>query len=184
MNINPANLISIIRVAMIFVAVYFLLEVSTSQGNFIALIIISAAIVLDAVDGKVARKFGYQDEVGKLTDLYADHVVANLIWVTLAFIGVVPVWIPLIATTRDMAVDFFRQIISIQTGKNGFEQVVNLPTGWLSASRSMRFVYALLKLGVWALALTAMYFPITTIVNYLAWLTLFVCLLRAVPAFR
>lgn len=184
MKINPANIISVFRVIMVFVAVYFLLEVPTSFGKIFALTIISFAVLLDAVDGKIARKFGFEGEVGKLTDLYADHMVANIIWVSLAFLGLVSPWIPLIATTRDMAVDFFRQVVAAATGLNGFQQVAEVSTGWLSGSRPMRFGYGFLKLVAWAAALSLFYFPVHTAVSCLVWLTLFVCLLRAIPAFQ
>lgn len=180
--INPANAISIARTIMVFASIYLLLEIQGDVANVTALIIITIAVLLDAVDGKIARLFGFQSETGILTDLYADHIVANLIWVSLAFLGLVPIWIPLIATTRDLVVDWFRQVGSIKTGLNGFEQVTSLSFGWISASRTMRGLYGELKLVVWGLALLSIYFPLPTLVSLLAWTTLGICLLRAFPA--
>ncbi len=180
--INPASAISIARTIMVFASIYLLLEIRGDVANVTALIIIAIAVLLDAVDGKIARAFGFQSETGMLTDLYADHIVANLIWVSLAFLGLVPIWIPLIATTRDLIVDWFRQVGSIKTGLNGFEQVTNLSFGWISASRTMRGLYGGLKLVVWGLALLSIYFPLPKLVPLLAWTTLGICLLRAFPA--
>ena len=182
-QINPANFISVFRIFLVFVAVYLLVEDGGKNGTLVAASIIALAVMLDAVDGMVARTFGFEGEVGKISDLYADHIVANVIWVTLAFIGLVPVWVPLITTTRDFAVDWLRQAGSFCTGLNGFEQVEESHFHWLVSSRWMRASYGVLKLASWGLALASIFLPIGAIFPIVVWMTVVVCLLRAFPAF-
>lgn len=181
MNINPASIVTWFRVALVFFAVYLKLETSTGDGTIA--IMLAVGMFLDGVDGKIARLFHFEDEVGKLNDLYADHMTANAIWVMLAYVGSVSIWIPIIATSRDMAVDLLRQAGVARTGLNGFEQVADSRYGWLSASRAMRFFYGMLKATAWTLALTSSYLPIPYAVNALAWFTVAICLVRAIPAF-
>lgn len=139
-------------------------------------------MLLDAIDGKVASVWGYDDEVGKLSDLYADHIFANVIWVALASLGLVSVWIPLVTTTRDLVVDWFRQASAVRTGLNGFQQVRASGWRWVVSSRTMRFLYAGAKVVVWCAAVIGLYFPISGMIRMLVGLTVGLCLLRAIPA--
>ena len=181
MRINPANLISVFRTLLVFVAVYLLVEVGGKNGTLTAISIIAFAILLDAVDGIVARVFGFEGEAGKLSDLYADHIVANTVWVTLAFLDLVPVWVPPITTTRDLVVDWFRQAAALCTGLNGFEQVENSSLHWLVSSRWMRASYGGLKLAAWGLVSVSIMMPIGPLLPIVIWVTVTVCFFRAFP---
>ena len=59
-RINPANLISVFRALLVFVAVYLLVEVGGRNGTLAAASIVAFAVLLDAIDGIVARAFGFQ----------------------------------------------------------------------------------------------------------------------------
>ena len=124
----------------------------------------------------------FRGEVGKLSDLYADHIVANAVWVTLAFLDLVPIWVPLITTTRDLVVDWFRQTGAFCTGLNGFEQVENSRFRWLVSSRWMRASYGGLKLVVWGFALASIFMSLGVVLPLIVWVTVAVCLLRALPS--
>ena len=182
-RINPANIICIVRVILAFVAIYLLLEVKGTTGNLCASGIIFVAIMLDAVDGMVARWFGFEGEVGKLSDLYADHIVANIFWVSFSSLGLISVWVPLITTTRDMIVDWLRQVYSSATGMNGFQQVDSSRFKWIVSSRFMRAFYAGLKLCSWSGLVLSLFFSVMTpYVQVLIGITVVVCLLRAIPS--
>lgn len=180
--VNPANVICIIRALLAFVAVGLLIE---DGSRLIVCTLVFTSVILDAVDGIVARWFGFDGEVGALTDIYTDHIIANALWVLFAVVGVIPIWVPLLTTTRDMVVDYCRQVTAVVTGQNGFQQVGCSRLRWIVSSRFMRAFYAGCKLVSWCLLVIAPLVASTyldTFLMYLVWFTCFLCIIRALPA--
>lgn len=184
-RVNPATAVTIIRVLMIFVAIV-IIRLAVSKGLvFTAAIIVAMGIVLDALDGKIARLCGCQDEVGKLSDIYADHIVANAMWVTLAVSGLVPLWVPLVTTTRDLVVDWFRQATAIRTGLNAFQQVEISRFRWIVSSRMMRGGYATMKLMAWVGLILSAYLTVSEVgLQVLVVSTVIICIVRALPCIK
>jgi len=178
-RINVANLISIARAFLAFVAAGLLLYGDGESFAVAAASVIFIAVFLDALDGHIARKFGYQSKVGELTDLYTDHILANTVWVVLSYFGFVSVWVPLTTTTRDLIVDWFRQAGFTVTGLNGFEQVRLSRFQWIVSSRHMRALYGGLKACSWVGLLVL---PMESQMPIVVWITVAVCLLRSFPS--
>ncbi len=179
MKLRLANVLCLIRIAGSFTAGYLLLSGSHSEPRALALLIIIGCVLLDAIDGRVARYFGQADEVGTLADLFADHIFANTIWVCLALLGLVSPWVPLVTTSRDMVVDWFRESNRLVT-KNGFEQVARSHLHWLCSSRTMRALYGGAKVTTWVLVLV----PVVpgNVAVIVTWLAVTMCLVRALPS--
>jgi len=64
-----------------------------------------AVIVLDAVDGWVARRTRTCTPAGAAFDTAADRVVENLYWVFFAATGLLSFWVPVIVATRGVLTD-------------------------------------------------------------------------------
>lgn len=75
---NLANLITLIRVIMIFTAVGLL-----NQGNMLwrkwGVIILCLAFLLDGLDGYIARKTNFSNKIGSLVDTLGDRITENVI---------------------------------------------------------------------------------------------------------
>ena len=182
MRINVANLISITRAVLAFVAAGLLLYGEGKSFALAAASVILIAVLLDALDGRIARRFGYQSKIGELSDLYTDHILANTVWVALSYLGFVSVWVPLITTTRDLIVDWFRQAGLVATGLNGFEQAFESRFKWVVSSREMRALYGVLKVFSWIGVSLASFLPIENQMQAIVWTTVAVCILRALPS--
>ena len=66
-----------------------------------------AVILLDAVDGWVARRTRTCTPGGAAFDTAADRVVENLYWVFFAAAGLVSFWVPVVVATRGVLTDRF-----------------------------------------------------------------------------
>jgi CDP-diacylglycerol--glycerol-3-phosphate 3-phosphatidyltransferase len=142
-----ANAITIFRVAMLFVAIYLLYEASL-RWVVVAMAMIAAAILLDGLDGWVARKYGKTSQLGAAFDIAGDRIAENALWVVFADLNLIGVWIPLLVLTRGFLVDSIRAI-SYSEGMTAFGEnnMMRSPiTRWLTAGRFMRTVFGLSKL--------------------------------------
>jgi CDP-diacylglycerol--glycerol-3-phosphate 3-phosphatidyltransferase len=104
MTWNLPNAITLIRIAIIPIFLFFLLSGTIQGGEVIALVIFTLAALSDAVDGWLARNRGQVTEFGKFADPIADKLLimaALLVFVGLGEIS--PIWI-VILLTREMLV--------------------------------------------------------------------------------
>lgn len=92
------NLICIVRIILVAPIVWSLLE-----GNYgLALLLILIAGLSDALDGYLARRFDWRTRLGGLLDPAADKLLMFAAFVTLAWIGLVPIWFSAIVVGRDL----------------------------------------------------------------------------------
>ena len=136
------------RVAAAFAAVGFF---AWGDGNlaayFAALGLIVAAIVLDGLDGYLARRKNLATALGAQFDILGDRIVENLLFTFFATGGLVTVWVPVFFFVRGTITDFFRGVAA-RSGRSGFGGASMLETWWgraLVASRLSRGAYAGLK---------------------------------------
>jgi len=102
------NIITLFRIALIPLFVYFLIFYNPVQGKFIAAGIFAFLALSDAIDGMLARKFGQVSALGKFLDPLADKflvVVALLGLTELRIVSSIPV---MIIVAREFAVMGFR----------------------------------------------------------------------------
>lgn len=94
---NVPNILTIIRIALIGVLVYFF-----SIGQlFWALIVFVTAGVTDYLDGYIARKYNLITTFGKLMDPLADKLMVVTTLICLTTIGRVPLWAPLVIAVKE-----------------------------------------------------------------------------------
>ena len=94
------NLICVLRMALTVPIVLLLAE--GRFGYTLALFVLAAAS--DALDGYLAKTFGWTSDVGKWLDPLADKMLLVSVFITLACIGLVPVWLAAVAVARDVVI--------------------------------------------------------------------------------
>ena len=113
---NTANKITLIRIAMIPVFLFFFLTNIVPFSSYIALLIFIVAAATDGIDGHIARKYNQITDFGKFIDPLADKIL-----VVSALIGMVyfrqisPVGV-IIIIAREFIVTGLR-IVAISSGK-------------------------------------------------------------------
>jgi len=94
------NMICIARIILVAPIVRSLLD----QRYGLALGLILIAGLSDALDGYLARRFDWRTRLGGLLDPAADKLLMFAAFVTLAWIGWVPVWFSAIVVGRDLLI--------------------------------------------------------------------------------
>lgn len=64
----------------------------------------AVAAVSDGADGLLAKRFGWQTELGAILDPAADKLLLTTVFVTLAFLGAIPIWLMLATISRDLVI--------------------------------------------------------------------------------
>ena len=94
------NMICVARIILVAPIVWSLVE----QRYGLALGLILVAGLSDALDGYLARRFDWRTRLGGLLDPAADKFLMFAAFVTLAWIGLVPVWFSAIVVGRDIII--------------------------------------------------------------------------------
>lgn len=99
-KLTVANLITVSRLVMLPVVVYFLIK----DLRIIAFIIMLISLLSDGVDGYVARRFDQETKLGKILDPLCDKIFLAGILITLVLIDSIPIWIVIIIIARDFLI--------------------------------------------------------------------------------
>ena len=154
-----ANLLTILRMILAVLAIEFLF---TGRPDFAvsAVFITLFVIVLDGLDGIVARALNEQSKFGSVFDILGDRVVENLYWIAFAVIGWVGVWVPMVVVARGILTDGLRSI-ALSQGYTAFgsdTMMKNKFCHFLTASRFSRATYGVAKTLVFLMLIIA-YIP-------------------------
>lgn len=150
-------------------------------------------IALDGVDGWVARRFNQETLFGATFDIAIDRIVETVLWVVLAHLGFIGVWVPLLFIIRGNLVDAIRSK-GAASGTAAFDMMQSPVGRFLVAGRFMRGFYAVLKAVTFAWILAwqpmpilapdfwqAWGYPLTAIGLVLAWASATICVVRGLP---
>lgn len=152
---NLPNKLTLIRIAMIPVFLFFLMCDFVPYSNYIALAIFILASVTDSLDGQIARKTGQITDFGKFADPLADKILvlsALIGLIELDQIGAIPV---IVIIAREFMVTGLR-IVAIGSGKviaAGFSGKLKTVTQMLVVilllvAQPIRAVYPSIELAV------------------------------------
>jgi cardiolipin synthase len=94
------NAITVIRIGLI-VPIAILLWTSDYVG---VLILMAIAAGSDALDGALARRYSWTSRMGALADPLADKLLVGVTLVIFTIQGHVPLWLAVIAITRDLII--------------------------------------------------------------------------------
>jgi len=142
------NQVTSARVMAAFAAVAIFAWAGRSlAADVAALGLIVAAIVLDGLDGYLARRKNLATALGAQFDILGDRIVENLLFTFFATGGLVSLWVPVFFFVRGTITDFIRSVAA-RSGRSGFGRNSMLESWWgraLVASRASRGAYAALK---------------------------------------
>jgi cardiolipin synthase len=91
------NLITLVRILTIVPIAVALMH----QRLDATLILFAIAAVSDALDGFLARRFGWQSELGSILDPIADKLLLATVFISLTVLGLAPLWLMAAALARD-----------------------------------------------------------------------------------
>ena len=192
-----ANLITLTRVLMLFVAVA-LLYTRNVRWTVVSLILVVVVILMDWLDGVVARAQNQATPVGAMMDILGDRIVENTLWIVFAHLHLIPVWVPIVVMIRGFVTDSLRGV-ALTRGQTPFGEktmVRGVVGRLLVSSRLSRALYAGAKVGAftWMIfylayqqvspAYQAPWLPVDrayAIGLFLVYMTVAFCLIRAVP---
>jgi cardiolipin synthase len=86
------------------VAVPLLVWLIIDQKMFAAFLVFMLAGISDAADGFLAKRYGWNTELGAYLDPIADKALLVTIYVTLGLAGHLPVWLVIAVVSRDILI--------------------------------------------------------------------------------
>ena len=151
-------------------------------------------LMLDTVDGVVARRRAETSLMGSVLDIAADRTYELALWVSFALLGLIPGLIPLVVLGRTTLTDALRSL-GVAGGAAPFDQPRSRLTRFLVSSPWMRTGYSCTKVAAFcglALAHAFLGFPAASLpaavapalllaANGVAWFAVVLCVARGLP---
>jgi len=185
---NIANLITVLRFPLLVVVV-LLLYYGGTVGPLIDVPLIVALILMDSLDGFVARRRREQTLIGGALDIAADRAVEIVLWVAYAQLRLISVIVPLTVVIRGALTDSIRNV-ALQHGQSAHSMMRARWSRWLVASGTMRAGYGVAKaIAFTLLALTlglqtrghTAWYSVWIVASVVSWLALALCIVRGLP---
>ncbi len=188
-----ANWITLSRFPLLL-AIVMILYRGTPTLQLAGVGLLFVGLMLDTVDGLVARHTGQTSLFGSVLDIAADRTYELVLWVVFADLGMISVIIPVIVIARTTLTDAFRSI-GIAAGAAPFEQHRSPLGRFLVGSPVMRTGYAVTKVVTfcglaWTMAVTSSDGSVTiggrtvdalAVFQATAWVAVFFCVFRGLP---
>lgn len=188
---NLANIVSISRIFVAYIAIALLFE-KTTWAYLLAFVLTAIAFAMDGLDGYLARKFNQSSKWGSVLDIIGDRIVEVSYWTVFAVLGWINILFPLVCVARAFTTDGIRSI-ALSKGMTAFGETSMQSTSWgkfICASRFMRISYAVAKVLAFML-LIVVFTPgmevwggthiLHTITMVFAWIAIIFCVVRAIP---
>jgi cardiolipin synthase len=99
-RLSIPNLITLARILLVPVVVWAI----ASNHMLFAFLLFAAAGVSDAVDGFLAKRFGWTSQLGAFLDPLADKVLIVAIYVSLGIADALPRWLVILVVSRDLLI--------------------------------------------------------------------------------
>lgn len=194
-----ANIITIARIILLFIGIGFIYS-HNIYGEILAFAIVIIVIIMDWIDGYVARKRGNTTPFGAVLDIMGDRIVESSLWIVFAHIHLIPVWVPIVVIVRGIITDSLRSV-ALTKGKTPFGEKTMIKTAMgrlIVSSRLSRALYGSAKVVTFCYlilylayieglkASPALFTPDWQASLYgagmtLVYITVFMCVARAVP---
>jgi len=187
-----ANLITLSRFVLLFpliVMAYY----APPHWQLLNAPLLIVIVALDGVDGWVARRRNETSVFGSIFDVAIDRAVENVLWVVLADLDLVPIWVALTFIVRGTVVDSIRYA-AISRGETAFGMMRSPWGRFIVASRFMRGFYGTVKAVAFGAIFLFQPWPLLfpelwqhwgtiagMIVNLLVYASVALCLIRGAP---
>lgn len=185
---NVANLITVLRFPLLVVVV-LLLYYGGTVGQLLDAPLIVALILMDSLDGIVARRRDEQTLIGGALDIAADRAVEIVLWVAYAQLRLILVAIPLTVIIRGALTDSIRNV-ALQHGQSAHSMMRSSWSRWLVASGTMRSGYGVVKAVAFTLLALALglqtgghpaWYSVWTVASVVSWIAVAFCIVRGLP---
>ncbi len=183
-----ATLITLARFPLLAIVVATLYGGSTTI-RLVGVVVLLIGLLLDSVDGIVARRRHETSLAGSILDIAADRTYELVLWFCFADLGLISLLIPLLVVARTALTDAFRSLGTAH-GVAPFAQAQGRIARFVVASAWMRTGYSVVKLAAFV---TLALVPIVVerggvqlggMGQGLAWTALVLCLVRGIPVVR
>jgi len=188
-----ANRITLLRFFLLFVLVLMAYQTKSPWLQLLNMPLLVLVIFLDAVDGFVARKFKEASLFGAVFDIMIDRVTENVLWIVLADLRLVPVWVALVFIVRSLVVDNIRSTGAAK-GQTPFGMVASNWGKVLVSGRPMRAIYGTAKTATFGWVFLLQPWPhlfgkfwaawghtLQVVSSVLIYVTVALCILRSIP---
>lgn len=112
-----ANKITVARIVTVPVIVIGLIEGRTAW----VYVLLGLCMASDFLDGLIARRRGERTKLGAFLDPMADKLLLISVFMTLAFLRQIPMWIFVIVFSRDLLIVLGWSVVYILTGSNDIQ---------------------------------------------------------------
>jgi CDP-diacylglycerol--glycerol-3-phosphate 3-phosphatidyltransferase len=187
-----ANGITSLRLVLLFGLVWSAYR-APPEWQLLNAPLLAIIFLMDALDGWVARTRHEENLFGSIYDIAADRVVENVLWIVLADLDLVPVWVALLFVTRGILVDAVRSV-GASRGRSPFSLTRSRLARFLIAGRFMRTAYAVVKALAFGWVLLVQPWPalmpetwaewrapVTQVTMLLVYAAVILCLARGLP---
>jgi CDP-diacylglycerol--glycerol-3-phosphate 3-phosphatidyltransferase len=187
--VTRANVVAITRALLAFIAVAILFH--RPRLYLLAAALTITSILMDGLDGWVARRYGEVSRIGAVIDILTDRIVELTYWIAFAALGWIPAWIPIVVAVRGLLVDGARAV-AFERGLTAFGPTTMMRSKvgtFLVASRESRSAYGIAKAAAFTLMIVA-YAPaipdsVQRVVLFIALICVYasvvLCVLRGIP---
>jgi phosphatidylglycerophosphate synthase len=188
-----ANCITLSRFPLLLVWI-LVLYLGSPPLRLAGVALLFVGLMLDTVDGVVARRTGRTSLLGSVLDIAADRTYELVLWVCFANLGMIPAVIPLIIVARTTLTDALRSL-GVAEGAAPFAQPRSALARFLVGSSWMRTGYSVTKVTAFcglALAealsgfpsgspLGSAVVPLLDGLQVVAWSAVIFCVFRGLP---
>jgi cardiolipin synthase len=96
------NVLCVIRILLVYPVAHFIV-----LGRYVdALSLIAIAAFTDALDGFLAKRFGWTSDLGTILDPLADKLLLMTLFVCFSVAGLAPWWLTALVLARDLVIGF------------------------------------------------------------------------------
>jgi CDP-diacylglycerol---glycerol-3-phosphate 3-phosphatidyltransferase len=185
---NLANAITLARLPLLVVIV-IIFFVGDAAWRLAAVPLVMLLIVMDAIDGIVARQRDEVTLLGSVLDIAADRAVEIILWVMYANLGLISWIIPVTVIIRGALTDSIREA-GYQRGASAFASMRTSWGKWIVAGRPMRAAYGLIKALAFVLLASTLALqsvgsswaePVWALGIVTSWIALAFCIVRGIP---
>jgi cardiolipin synthase len=159
MTWTTANLLTLARILLIPFILFWLLQ----ERFTLTLVLFLVMALTDIFDGYIARRWQQRTILGSYLDPIADKLLLVSVFICLACMGQIPVWLVIWTVLRDLLIPSSAIFVRLTVGAISFP-----PTIWGKMTTFFQLALVLAVLLVRAVPLTG-----TWLVTGLIWLTLF-----------
>lgn len=109
-TLNIANVLTVVRIALVPFFIWFLLADDGSAGLFrwLAVTVFVVAIYTDKLDGDLARSRGLITNFGKIADPIADKLLIGSALILLSVLGELWWWVTIVILARELGITLLR----------------------------------------------------------------------------